>query len=99
MIIVVGGVRKGVPEGGSYQICPIVAMGVVGVNPLSFDGVAVVVFIDVELDIMGFLCTSSRHRDVHFVLDMGGVVWVVSLVSQGYWEFGVQDFNLQDGHW
>ncbi len=99
VIIVVDGVRKGIPEGDSYQICPIVAIGVVGVNPLSFDSVAVVVFIDVELDIMGFLRTSSRHRDIHFVPDMGGVVWVISLVSQGYWEFGVQNFNLRDGHW
>ncbi len=54
------------------------------------------VLVDIELDIMGFLHASSRHRDVHFVSVMSGIVGIVALVSQGYWEFRVQDFDLRD---
>ena len=98
-VIVIGDVRKGVPERGSYQISSIVTKWVVGIDPLGFDGVVVIVFIDVELDVMGFLHAPSWHRNIHFILDVSGVVGVVALVPQGYWEFGVQDFDLGDRDW
>src|SRR6266702_99963 len=88
-VVIVGGIRKGVPEWGSCQTSPIIFKRVISVNPFGFNGVVVTVLIDVELDVMGFLHASPRHRDVHFVSDVGGIVGVITLVSQGYWEFGV----------
>jgi len=61
--------------------------------------VAVAILVDVELNIVRLLHTSSWHRDVYPIPDMSGIVGIVALVSQGYWGFGVQDFNLRDGHW
>jgi len=98
-VIIIDGVGKRVPEWCSHQISSIVAKRVIGIDSLGFDGVVVTVLIDIKLDVMGFLCASPWHRDIHSVSDMSGIVGVVTLVSQGYWEFRVQDFDLRDRYW
>ncbi|SRR6266702_720783 len=95
-VIVISGVGKGIPEGGGYQVSSIVAKWVISIDPLGFNGVAVIVLVDIELDVMGFLHASPCHGNVHPVSDMSGIVRVIALISQGYWEFRVQDFNLWD---
>ncbi len=98
-IVVIDGVGEGVPERSGYQICAIVTKWVVSVDPFGFDGVVMTILIDVELDIVRFLHASPWHRDVYSVSDVSGIVGVVVLVSQGYWEFRVQDFDLWDRYW
>jgi len=95
-VIIIDGVGKGIPEGGGYQVSSIVAKWVISIDPLGFNGVAVIVLVDIELDVMRLLHASSWHGNVHPVLDMGGIVGIIALVSQGYWEFRMQDFDLWD---
>ncbi len=57
-VIIVNGVWEGVPERSGYQVCAIVTKWVTGIDPLGFDGVAVTVLIDIELDVVRFLYAS-----------------------------------------